>query len=615
MTAILGIDFGTTNSAVAAAEDGRPVPIPNPDGGTTTPSLVAFDGEGRVIAVGRQARDEASRRPGETVHSVKRLMGRMFESVAEEVAGLPYRVEAGPSGEAEIALYGRRLSPAQVAAHVLRRLKEDAERHLGREVGRAVIGVPAYFDDLQRQATRDAARLAGLEVVRLLNEPTAAALAYGIDLAKDQRIAVYDFGGGTFDVSILQVTRQVTEVLATCGDTRLGGDDIDRRVASLLCADGRLPLPAEPARWRRLQEAVERAKVRLSAERAATVELAGDGEGRFPAASCCVAHGEFEDMIQDFVERTLAICRSALGDARLGPGDVDEVILVGGSTRIPLVRRRLGEFFGRAPRTTVDPDLAVALGAALQAATLERRARGAVLLDVTALSLGIETLEGLTSVIIPRNTTIPARRTKRFSTAEDGQGSVTVHVVQGERPLARDNRSLGKFNLEGLPALPRGMPEIEVAFDIDADGLVHVAAAEASSGARREMTVTGAREVGADQAEALVAEARRSAERDREAADAARERLRAHHLLAGIARSLRRQRRRIDLPARRAVDAAVREARSALRSGEPARVERSMRALDDLLSRAGLRPGADAAPASPRVTPSSAGTRRPCRGA
>ncbi|MDI7268012.1 MAG: Hsp70 family protein, partial [Myxococcota bacterium] len=544
MSTVLGIDLGTTNSAVAAFVGGAPRVIPSRDGGLTIPSVVSLRPGGAVV-VGRRALEEAARWPSITVFSVKRLMGRDHEKAAEEARHRPCALVAGHSGAHEMVIGGRRRSPPEIASWILLRLKEDAAAFLGQPVTRAVVGVPAYFDGVQREATCEAARLAGLEVVRLLNEPTAAAVAYGLDLSRDQTIAVYDFGGGTFDVSLLRVTGTAIEVLATCGDTQLGGGDIDRRIVSFLCAEDRIALPGDPGVWRLIEEAAEAAKVALSSVDAAEIHLPpGTAEGG-KAGHRSLTRAELEDLSADLIDRTLIICRTALADADLRPAEIDAVILVGAPTRMPLVRRRLGEFFGRTPLTTVDPDLAVALGAAAHAAALGVRESGRLLLDVTPLSLGVETLGGLVSVLIPRNTTIPARRTRTFSTAEDGMDAVTLHVVQGERPLARDNRSLGRFDLAGLPALPRGVPRIEVTFDIDADGLIHVAATDLGTGAYQGITVLRDRSGDARDAEAALSTARQNAEADAQALREAQDRVRLHHLLAALRSCLRRERRRI----------------------------------------------------------------------
>ena len=582
MSACIGIDFGTTNSAAAVVRNGEPRPIPSRDGGWTTPSLVALHPDGTVV-VGRQARDLAARHPDRVIYSVKHLLGRPIESVASWAAGLPYRVAASADGLAELDVGGQRHSPVAVAAAVFRQIREDAERELGGAVAAAVVGVPAYFDDAQRQATREAARQAGLDVRRLVNEPTAAAAAYGIDLAQEQYLVVYDLGGGTFDVSILRAGAGVVEVLATCGDSALGGDDIDRRLMALLCAEAGTASPGDPAGWARLRETCERAKVALSSTTEVEMRLSLGVRGGDRTVHRLLRREEFELMIADQLDRTTDICRSALDDAGLRPAQVDEVLLVGGSTRIPLVRRMVAELFGREPCTAVDPDLAVALGAAVQAATLEQRTGGTLVLDVTPLSLRIETLGGLTSTIIPRNTAIPVRRTKGFSTAEDDQPGVTVHVVQGERPLARDNRSLGKFTLEGIPPLPRGVPQVDVTFDIDADGLVHVTARELCSEATRAMTVRAAHQLDPAETAARLCEAAARTEDDRQALEAARERLRLHELVEEVDGWLRRKRRRLGVELRRTVTEAVRRVRSSLRSGDDTAVDAAAKSLAGLL--------------------------------
>jgi molecular chaperone DnaK len=497
MGKIIGIDLGTTNSVVAIMDGKEPKVITNEEGGRLTPSVVAFDDRGEVL-VGQIARRQAITNPENTVFSAKRLIGRKHSDPAtqDEIKRVPYHVVQAPNGDSSIEIRGKKYSPAEISARVLMKLKRAAEEYLGETVTEAVITVPAYFNDSQRQATKDAGRIAGLEVKRIINEPTAAALAYGLDKTKEQLIAVFDMGGGTFDISVLEVGDKVVEVVSTNGDTHLGGDDIDNRVMDWLIAefkkDSGIDVSKDKMVLQRLKEAAEKAKIELSSVQETEVNLpylTADASGPKHLLKK-LSRSKFEQMIEDIVARAMEPCKRALADAGKKPGDIHEVLLVGGSTRIPMVQAKVKEFFGKEPNRSVNPDEVVALGAAVQGGVLSGDVKDILLLDVTPLSLAIETLGGVATVLIPRNTTIPHKKTEVFSTAADNQTSVEVHVVQGERPMSKDNRTLGKFQLTGIPPAPRGVPQIEVTFDIDANGILHVSAKDKATNAERSITIT-----------------------------------------------------------------------------------------------------------------------------
>ena len=496
MGKIIGIDLGTTNSAVAVMEGKEPKIITNEEGGRLTPSVVAFDDKGEVL-VGQIARRQAITNPENTVFSAKRLIGMRFEESTQETSRVPYKVVKGPGGEVAIEIRGKRYAVPEISARVLQKLKRAAEEYLGEEVTEAVITVPAYFNDSQRQATKDAGKIAGLEVKRIVNEPTAAALAYGLDKNTDQLVAVYDLGGGTFDISILEVGDKVVEVVSTNGDTHLGGDDIDNIVMDWLIAefkkDSGIDVSKDKMVLQRLKEAAEKAKIELSSTQETEVNLpflTADAAGPKHLV-IKLSRSKFEQMIEELVNRTIGPCKKALEDAGKTVKEIDEVILVGGSTRSPIVQRKVEEFFARSPHKGVNPDEVVALGAAVQAGVLSGDVKDILLLDVTPLSLSIETLGGVSTVQISRNTTIPTRKGETFSTASDNQTSVEVHVMQGERPMAKDNRTLGKFNLSGIMPAPRGVPQIEVTFDIDANGILNVTAKDKATGTEQNIEIKG----------------------------------------------------------------------------------------------------------------------------
>jgi molecular chaperone DnaK len=495
MSKIIGIDLGTTNSVVAVMEGGEPVVITNSEGGRTTPSVVAFTKDGNRL-VGQVAKRQAVTNPENTLFSIKRFMGRKFDEVQDEIKQVPYKVEKAPNGDVRINADGKHYSPPEIAAMVLQKLKQSAEDYLGAKVDKAVITVPAYFNDAQRQATKDAGKIAGLEVMRIVNEPTAAALAYGLDKKKDETIAVFDFGGGTFDISILEVGEGVVEVKSTNGDTHLGGDDVDEVLIGWIIDEFKkdlgIDLQNDKMALQRLKEAAEKAKVELSSAMETEINLpfiTADASGPKHLVMK-LTRSKFEQLAEPILKRLMPPVEQAIKDAGLSPKDIEEIVLVGGSTRIPKVQEMVKEFFGKDSNKSVNPDEVVALGAAVQAGVLGGEKTDILLLDVTPLSLGIETLGGVMTPMIQKNTTIPTRKSEIFSTASDNQTSVEVHVLQGERPIAADNKTLGKFHLVGIPPAPRGVPQVEVTFDIDANGIVNVSAKDVGTGREQKITIT-----------------------------------------------------------------------------------------------------------------------------
>ena len=585
---VIGIDLGTTNSVVAVMEGGQPTVIANEEGGRTTPSIVGFTDEGERL-VGAIAKRQAVTNPKGTIYSIKRFMGRRIDEVPEEIRLVPYEVVQGKEGTAAVRVEGKDYTPPEISAMVLQKLKAAAEAYLGQPVSGAVITVPAYFNDAQRQATKDAGKIAGLDVKRIINEPTAAALAYGLDKQKDEKIAVFDFGGGTFDISILEVGENVVEVKATNGDTHLGGDNFDQRIIEYLVSEFKkeqgVDLSKDSMAVQRLREAAEKAKIELSTASSTDINLpyiTADQSGP-KHLTLKLSRSKFEQLVEDLVERSLGPCKQALKDAGYSASDIQEVVLVGGTTRIPLVQEKVKALFGREPNRTVNPDEVVAIGAAVQGGVLAGDVKDVLLLDVTPLSLGIETLGSVMTKLIEKNTTIPTKRSQVFSTAADSQPQVEIHVLQGEREMAKDNRTLGRFILDGIPPAPRGVPQVEVTFDIDANGILQVHAKDQATAKEQSIRIEGSGGLSQDEIKRMVDEAASHASEDKQRRDLIEKRNGLDSLIYQAEKTLAENAEKIDAEEKQAVESALADARGDLDSDDAAKLDAARQRVEQAL--------------------------------